>query len=155
MRFVMAIIGTLALCAAAVAAFALLHTVTTDQSRISTGADGLRTFTVGRADGQPILCNAYLTIPAVKGLLGGQAGAPDPVWLVADDGHRMVVVWPAGFAVRFNPDVELLDDRGRSVATAGETVTLGQVSTGSAAGTHDDPYIASGLVFGGCSIYSP
>jgi len=51
----------------------------------------------------------------------------------------MVVVWPAASSVRFNPDVEPLDDQGRSVATAGETVTLGQVSTGSAAGTRDDP----------------
>lgn len=150
-----AIIVTLVLVASAVAGFMLLRTVSSDRSTISTNADGLRTFTVARAGGQPILCPAYRTIPAVKGTLGGRAGAPDPVWLVAPDGRDLVVVWPAGFSVRFNPSVELLDDEGRSVATADQPVTLGQVSTGSAAGTHDDPYIAAGLVFGGCYVYGP
>ena len=73
-------------------------------STISTGADGLRTFSIARAPGGgEILCTLGKPIPPVIGTLDGQAGAPDPVWLVASDGHHMIVVWPAGFSVRFDP----------------------------------------------------
>jgi hypothetical protein len=125
------------------------------RSVVSTGPDGLRTFTVARVGDQPILCTLGKSIPELGGVLQGQAGAPDPIWLVADDGRTMIFVWPAGFSARFSPDAELLDDQGRSVAKAGERVTLGQVHIGSAAGTHEDPYIASGLVFDGCYAYVP
>jgi hypothetical protein len=124
-------------------------------STISTGADGLRTFSIARGPGGgEILCTLGKPIPPVIGTLDGRAGASDPVWLVASDGHPMIVVWPAGFSVRFDPTVRLLNDRGGIVAQRGDTMELGNRTT-DAVGTHDDPYIAAGAQFGGCYAYLP
>jgi hypothetical protein len=129
--------------------------VESTNSTISTGADGLRTFSIARAPGGgEILCTLGKPIPPVIGTLDGQASASDPVWLVAPDGHRMIVVWPAGFTIRFDPWLELFNDRGGVVARRGDTLELGN-RISEAAGTHDDPYIAAGAQFGGCYTYLP
>jgi hypothetical protein len=59
-------------------------------------------------------------------------------------------VWPAGFTLRFAPDVAIYTDRGTLVGRAGNRIVLGQTRPGDAAGTFDDPCSASGLLFGGC-----
>ena len=116
---------------------------------ITTGADGLRTFTWPSG----VLCTAARAINPVTGTLRGGQGAPEPVWLEAEDGSRLSVVWPAGFGVRFQPAAELHNQRGERVARDGALVRLGQVGTESAAGTFDDPFVASGLALGGCYPY--
>ena len=119
---------------------------------ISTGPDGFRTFTVVRSnpDGSPVACAAFARTNPVAGILEGQAGAPEPVWLQADDGRHLSVVWPAGFTLEFAPDAAIYTDRGTLVGRAGDRIVLGQTGYGDAAGTFDDPYFASGLIFGGC-----
>ncbi len=82
--------------------------------------------------------------------LEGRAGERESVWIKADDGQQISVVWPQGFSVRFEPDAVLYDDRGKRVARAGERIELGQVRQGDHAGRFDDPYIASGILFDGC-----
>jgi hypothetical protein len=155
MRIVLVIVATVGLVVALGVAFVLVGPPSAVHSVVSTGPDGLRTFTIAGAEGgQPILCTLGKPIPPVTGRLGGQAGAPDPAWLVAADGRRLIVVWPAGFSVRFDPEVHLFDDRGRSVAMRNDPVELGVRMT-DAAGTHDDPYIADGIEFGGCYPYAP
>jgi hypothetical protein len=67
----------------------------------------------------------------------------------------MSIVWPEGFTVRFEPLAVLRDENGAIVARDDSSVTLGHVSLTEAAGTFDDPYIASGLVFDGCYISLP
>jgi hypothetical protein len=118
---------------------------------ISTGPDGLRTFAVVRnPDGSSVACAAFGLTNPVAGILEGQAGAREPVWLHAHDGRHLSVVWPAGFTVRFEPDAAIYTDRGTLVGRAGDRIVLGQTRPGDAAGTFDDPYFASGLVFGEC-----
>jgi hypothetical protein len=84
------------------------------------------------------------------GTLEGQAGAREPVWLRADDGRHLSVVWPADFTVRFEPNAVLRNEHGSVVAGAGERTRLDQVRPEEHAGTYDDPYIASGILLGGC-----
>jgi len=130
---------------------ALLVAACAVHSVISTGLDGLRTFAVVRnADGSSVACAAFGLTNPVAGILEGQAGARDPVWLQADDGRHLSVVWPAGFTVRFEPDAAIYTDRVTLVGRAGDRIVLGQTRPGDAAGTFDDPYFASGLVFGDC-----
>ena len=57
------------------------------------------------------------------------------------------------FTVRFEPDAAVYSDAGRLVAREGALVTLDQTRPTDAAGTFEDPYHASGLIFGGC--YQP
>ena len=136
-----AVIGLLALLVAACTA----HSVT------STGPDGFRTFAVVRnPDGSSVACAAFGLTNPVAGILEGQPGAREPVWLRADDGRHLSVVWPAGFTLRFAPDAAIYTDRATLVGRAGDRIVLGQTGPGDAAGTFDDPYFASGLVFGGC-----
>ncbi len=59
-----------------------------------------------------------------------------------------VGVWPDGFTLLFDPQPVLRDERGL-VAREGEIVRLTQVDP-SSAGTFEDPYVASGLLFDGC-----
>jgi hypothetical protein len=126
------------------------------RSSVTTQPDGLRTFTVAKAEGGgPILCNAYKVLPDVVGILRGRQGAAEPAWLEAPDGTRISIVWPEGFTVTFNPQAELHNETGRVVASDGATVELGQVHLGDHKGTPADPYIASGLVLGGCYPYPP
>jgi hypothetical protein len=124
-------------------------------SEIRTGADGLRTFTVIREiDGGRVVCPAFGIVPhGVEGTLQGQAGLHDPVWLETDDGRHLSVVWPEGFTVRFEPDAVLYNDMGYAMARAGDLTELAQVFPGDAKGTFDDPYIASGILFGTCYPY--
>ena len=118
---------------------------------ISTGPDGFRTFAVIRnADGSSVACAAFGLTNPVAGILEGQAGAREPVWLQADDGRHLSVVWPAGFTVRFEPDAAIYTERGTLVGRAGDRIVLGQTRPSDAAGTFDEPYFASGLVFGDC-----
>ena len=117
-------------------------------SLISTSPDGLRTFAV--VSGPNVACPAFARANPVTGLLEGQAGAREPVWLQAADGHHISVVWPAGFGLRFEPAAVLYTDRGTLVGRAGDQIVLGQTGWSEAAGTFDDPYFASGLIFGGC-----
>lgn len=119
---------------------------------ISTGPDGFRIFAVVRsnADGSSVACAAFGLANPVAGILDGQAGAREPVWLRADDGRHLSVVWPAGFTLRFEPDAAIYTDRSTLVGRAGDRIVLGQTHPEDAAGTFDDPYFASGLVFGDC-----
>ena len=118
---------------------------------ISTGPDGLRTFAVVRnPDGSSVACAAFGLTDPVGGILDGQAGAREPVWLQADDGRHLSVVWPAGFTVRFEPDAAMYTDKSTLLGRAGDRIVLSQTRPGDAAGTSDDPYFASGLVFGDC-----
>ncbi len=80
----------------------------------------------------------------------GQAGAREPVWLQAGDGRHLSVVLPDGFSVRFEPDNALYTEKGKLVGRAGDRIVLGQTRPSDAAGTFDDPYFASGLIFGDC-----
>jgi hypothetical protein len=134
-----------------VALVALLVAACTAHAVISTGPDGLRTFAVVRnPDGSSAACPAFGLTNPVAGVLEGQAGAREPVWLRADDGRHVSVVWPAGFTVRFAPDVAIYTEKGGLVGRAGDRIVLDQTRRGDATGTFDDPYFASGLVFGDC-----
>ena len=94
-----------------------------------------------------ILCNLSAAIPPVVGLLeGDRSDSAWPVWLQAPDGHRMYVLWPRGFSVRFDPSATLLDENGSTFLSAGSLVTLGQVAADPAHGTKDRPFVAGGLV---------
>ena len=44
----------------------------------------------------------------------------------------------------------LLNERGAVVARAGDEIEFGQVNLGEHEGTFADPYLARGLVLGGC-----
>ena len=95
-----------------------------------------------------------LVIGAILGgTLEGQAGAREPVWLRADDGRQLSAVWPAGFTARFEPLAALYKELGVVVVREQQEVELGQVNRDSAAGTYDEPYIASGVVFARCYAY--
>ena len=129
--------------------------ITPGGSPITVGADGLRTFAVTTSyKGGPILCTAGGAIPPLVGTLTGRAGAREPVWLSLADGRTVSVVWPHGFTARFEPGATLYNDRGERVATDGDRVELGQVSRDSHAGTYDDPFIASGIMFDGCYLFA-
>lgn len=130
---------------------ALLVSACTAHSVISTGPDGFRTFAVVRnADGSSVACAAFGLANPVAGILDGQAGAREPVWLRAEDGRHLSVVWPAGFTLRFAPDAAIYTDRGTLVGRAGDRIVLGQTGYGDATGTFNDPYFAAGLIFGDC-----
>jgi hypothetical protein len=123
-------------------------------SEIRTGPDGLRTFTVIRqVEGTPVVCTAPLYSNPVRGTLQGEQGAREPVWLLDAGGRHLSVVWPEGFSLVFGPDAALFTDKGVLLAGTGDNVTLSMTLPDSAAGTYDDPYIASGLVFGDCFPY--
>src|ERR1035437_80413 len=100
------------LVAVAILVVALLVAACIAHSVISTGPDGFRTFAVVRnPDGSSVACAAFARTTPVAGILEGQAGAREPVWLRADDGRHLSVVWPAGFTLRFAPDAAIYTDR--------------------------------------------
>jgi hypothetical protein len=138
----------LARSAAAISLVALLVAACAAHSVISSGPDGFRTFAV--VSGASVACPAFARTNPVAGILEGQAGAPEPVWLRAADGRHLSVVWPAGFTDRFDPAAAVYTARGTLVGRAGDRIVLGQTGWSDAAGTFADPYFASGLVFGGC-----
>ncbi|MEW5989818.1 MAG: hypothetical protein AB1736_00540 [Chloroflexota bacterium] len=132
-------------------ALASLGCATERHSEIVIGADGLRTFTVFReVDGAPVACPAFAVVDPVRGILEGAVGAREPVWLRNAPGRQLSVVWPEGFSVRFEPEAALYNEGGRVVARQGQAVELGQVGWDENAGTFEDPYIASGILFDGC-----
>lgn len=93
-------------------------------------------------------CDSVGVDNPVVGQLAGNTGDPSVVWLIGSGGERLEIVWPAGFAVRFDGEVELLDDHGQHVAFGGETVYL-QVPRSAAAGSTSNPYFATGLLAAG------
>lgn len=118
-------------------------------STITTQPDGLRTFSWP----DEVLCTLGKAVQPVTGVLRGQQGAQDPVWLESPDGQHLSVIWPAGFSVAFAPAAALRDEKGHVLAREGDTVTFGQVNLETAAGTFEDPYVASGSVGDGCYPY--
>ena len=124
-------------------------------SVIETQPDGLRTFTVLRTlNGVVNACAAMLLPDPLSGTLRGDAAARgEKLWLERDQGVKASVVWPEGFSLRFEPDAVLYDDRGSPVGREGAVVTLDHVRPTDHGGTFDDPYIASGLLFGECYPY--
>jgi hypothetical protein len=125
------------------------------RSRVVTGPDGLRTFTLAPR-GDNVMCNAYASVDPLGGMLRAEPpGAREPVRLEVPDGHLVSVVWPEGFRVTFEPAVVLRDAPGRVVAHEGNGVRLDQTPRSEATGTWDDPYVAHGLVFGDCYPYTP
>jgi hypothetical protein len=84
-------------------------------------------------------------VPPLGGVLEGDAtDLTWPVWLQAEDGRRIYVVWPRGFSARFDPDATLLDETGKPIVLAGSPVGLQQTRPGDE-GTKERPYLASGL----------
>ncbi|MBA2559379.1 MAG: hypothetical protein H0V07_05735 [Propionibacteriales bacterium] len=124
------------------------------RSTISTQPDGLRTFSVIlERDGIPVVCPAFGLVNPVRGTLRGDvAGTPDRVWLESG-GRHLSIVWPGGFSLRFAPDAELSNEHGVVVAREGDLVELSQVQPDEHAGSFDDPYLASGILFDGCYPY--
>jgi hypothetical protein len=116
----------------------------------------LRTFTVIReSDGLPVVCPAFGLVSPVTGTFEGQAGAREPVWIRSEVGQPLSVVWPGGFTVRFEPAAVLYNEDGKPVARAGERTELSQVRRDEHAGTYEDPYVASGILFDGCYPFVP
>ena len=62
---------------------------------------------IGHEDGSPVA-------------LHGSATDPLHAWL-GDGAGRLSLVWPAGYAARFNPKLEVLDEAGHVVARDGQT----------------------------------
>ena len=125
----------------------------------SSGSGGVPLRTFGwsvEQDGQPILCPAFAAAHPVSGVLRGDADDPqEPIWIEGQAGTRLSIVWPAGFTASFEPEAVLRDERGVVVASAGDSVELGQVDAFANAGTFGDPYIAAGILFDGCYALLP
>lgn len=145
--------ATMSLAVLAVAGCASNHSpITAAPNPITAAPNGLRTFSViHEMNGNPVVCPAFGLVNPVVGTLEGNASDKrEPVWLKSADGRRLSVVWPQGFTVRFEPDAVLYNDQGKVVARAGQRTELSQTRAEEHAGTFDDPYIASGLLLGGC-----
>lgn len=115
---------------------------------------GIRTYpTQHPRPGVSELCPLGLAVDPVIGTFDGNAGAsPDKSWLVALDGVDLHIVWPEGFTLGFEPGPVLRDDVSAVVARQGDEVSLQQVGKSDHAGTTDDPYLATGLVFNNCYL---
>lgn len=128
------------------------------RSVIRLADDGLLVFTIpDRPSETPFACDAIGVGDPVTGRLRIDRNASPSAWLEASDGTRLEVAWPEGFVLRNEvPDgVILVTDTGVRVGAVGDLVRLSQTPKGAADGTRDDPYVAAGLVFGGCYRYSP
>ena len=86
--------------------------------------------------------------PVIGTLAGELGGTPDSIWLAGRPGP-LHVIWPAGFTARFSPAAELLDASGQVVAVEGDLIEL-QVASDTAEGTVERPYVADGILLGGC-----
>ena len=123
------------------------------KSVITTNESGLRVYSwVSEWQGVLMDCLGSLS-SGVRGQLGGDPADPGRIWLTAADGGRLEVVWPAGFSVTFEPRAVLRNELAEVVAHAGNEVHLMDVTPEDAAGTPEDPYIASGRVLDGCYSY--
>jgi hypothetical protein len=117
------------------------------QGPTSSQPGGLRTFHWAH----DVLCSAAAAARPVTGVLRGQQGTKELIWIEDPSGHHLSVLWPDGFSVGFAPTAELRDDTGALIARDGDVLTLTQTNLDMAAGTFDDPYLASGLSVGaGC-----
>jgi hypothetical protein len=107
-------------------------------------------------DGRPTAaCPFFGLAKPLSGILRADpAAGMEPMWIDVA-GRRASVVWPEGFTLRFEPDGVLYDDHGEEVGRDGSHVTLEQVDPTGHTGTFDDPYIASGLLFGTCYPFTP
>jgi hypothetical protein len=56
---------------------------------------------------------------------GSQVGADTLVWVDDPNQRQVALVWPHGFSVRFDPQLQLLDGDGSIVARDGDTIELG------------------------------
>lgn len=86
--------------------------------------------------------------PVIGALIGDRDETPDSIWLAGTSGP-LHVIWPEGFTARFSPTSELLDPQGRVVAVEGESISL-QVERNTADGSIERPYVADGILLGGC-----
>jgi hypothetical protein len=59
------------------------------------------------------------------GTLAGDVNDPWYAWLVSGSGDRVDVKWPAGFTARFDPELQIVDPTGATIARTGETIQLG------------------------------
>lgn len=74
----------------------------------------------------------------------------DSVWLATASGD-VHVIWPDAWVFSFGRDgVSVTDEDGHAVATEGDEIVLADHRFGEAAGTEDDPYIASGRIGPNC-----
>lgn len=78
-------------------------------------------------------------------------------WVVADEGTRHYVAWPAGFTARRNDNDELVlvDDQGTPLFNEGDVIELPQVDVRTHAGTTEDPFVASGFFANQCWVPPP
>ena len=98
-----------------------------------------------------LTCPAFLATNTVRGTFEGDPTRSSQVaWLRAAHGGQVTVAWPEGFTVRFEPGAVLYNERGLAVARHGQEVELSQVNVEEHAGTLQDPYFASGIVFDQC-----
>ena len=88
------------------------------------------------------LCGGGKFVPSLVGRLHGDSQDPQLVWLVADSGTRIDILWPPGFSVRFEPRLELLDDAGQLVGISGQEIDI-NTNPSSHAGTAEDPFPAN------------
>jgi hypothetical protein len=67
---------------------------------------------------------AHRLAQAGGSLVGAVIDGTVRTWLASSDGRLVLLMWPAGFAARFDP-LEVLDADGRVVARGGELVFVG------------------------------
>jgi hypothetical protein len=113
---------------------------------------GLRTYERVLSAGEPSpLCHLGKRIDQLAGHLEADDDASvDPVRIRLADGRSVVIVWPKGFTIGFEPTAVLYDENSRPVAREGELIEFPQIGVHDQRGTYEDPYIASGFLFGRC-----
>lgn len=76
-------------------------------------------------DGAPVACDTIGVLDPVYGHLAGSltGDGPNVVWLDAQDGSELLIVWPDGFEARFDPTLVIYDQTGGVVARAGDAVS--------------------------------
>ncbi len=120
-------------------------------STITTGEDGVRTYTVDHGMGCRAGPDAADPNTVLRGtLVSDPSRAVDSVWLAtaAGDVH---VVWPDVWIFSFGSSgVSVVDKDGYAIAVEGDEVVLQDHRFGEAGGTEPDPYIASGRIGTNC-----
>lgn len=64
----------------------------------------------------------------LEATLTGDASDPRVAWLIGSDGRRRDIIWPPGYAARFTPRLEVLDEKGIVVFQDGSPVSGGCVT---------------------------
>jgi hypothetical protein len=72
--------------------------------------------------GSELLCQPDNPIGGPRATLLGSASDARLAWVVRD-GQRYELGWPAGYTARFSPELEVLDDHSRLVASQGDQFT--------------------------------